>query len=907
MKLRLLTVLALLALASLPPLRAAQVGPAIQHRPHRERIRPALDEVVGRARSDLTSPAGRFGDGPIWELIHRAQLEASGAEVSLAALPDPEARIAAGRIRARDVMKLYRHDHTLAVVELTGAELDQVLEHSARYLQEYTWEADRPLAGSAMPGSDFDSAEGVTYTIDLTRPVGDRVGGLSVRGAPLDPARRLRVAVSSYRLSGGGGFEAIRRARPVWRSGRRLIRDLLIEHVRRRGTLDDRFERNWTLLPDYVTTPERPLIDRMVRLGLARRDEVRMLGAGLPARRGDLAWWLARAFGWRERKLSNAWPDVPDSLAPWLDGLLRRGVLGAAAGGDRFGTWERASLGLALDWCEAAARHAGYALGSRLGDPSFRRGLLAGVFSPDTLASGARAAPPDTLTRSQVLGIVANARFPTLRILGTTDFHGAILGGARERRTERPIGGSAVLAAHLRRLAADNPEGTVLVDGGDCFQGTMISNLAFGRPVVEQMNALGYTAVAIGNHEFDWTVDTLARRVREMRFAALGANLKERRSGRRPAWAGSDTVVVRRGVRLGILGLCYRNTPEVTLPSHVAQLRFEDDSATAARIVPRLRRRSRADVVIGIGHIPATVDTAGAVQGDLARLARGVRGVDAWLGGHSHNQVSGEVNGIPTLIAGSHGQVVAVCDLAVDPMRDRVVERRYRLVTAYADEVEPDSAIHVLVSRWNAEVAPLAAHPVGRNAHHLGRTRAGESMVGNLVTDAIRSAVEADVALQNNGGLRADLPAGEVTWGMIYEVMPFENTVVTMQLTGRELRQMLEEGLRFERVTQVSGISYRFDLGAPPFSRVSSLTHPDGTPVDENLSYRVACNNFMAEGGDNYETLARGRERRKTGLAVRDLLAEYVRKLTDGSGSVDYRPEGRVVRVPGSPPPARGD
>src|SRR5207302_8685355 len=142
------------------------------------------------------------------------------------------------------------------------------------------------------------------------------------------------------------------------------------------------------------------------------------------------------------------------------------------------------------------------------------------------------------------LAMVANTRFPTLRILETTDFHGAILGGAHERRTGRAIGGSAVLAAWIERLRAENPEGTVLVDGGDLFQGTMISNLEFGRPMVEQMNALGYAAAAIGNHEFDWTADTLARRVREMHFAALGANMVERRTGRRPKWARADTVVL---------------------------------------------------------------------------------------------------------------------------------------------------------------------------------------------------------------------------------------------------------------------------------------------------------------------------------------------------------------------------
>ena len=126
----------------------------------------------------------------------------------------------------------------------------------------------------------------------------------------------------------------------------------------------------------------------------------------------------------------------------------------------------------------------------------------------------------------------------------------------------------------------------------------MISNLQFGRPVVEQMNAIGYSAMAIGNHEFDWSADTLAARIRGMKFAALAANMVERKTRRLPKWARPDTVVSRRGVRVGILGMAYRYTPTVTLAKYVAHLTFEDDSATAARLVPRLQTRS--DIVISV-------------------------------------------------------------------------------------------------------------------------------------------------------------------------------------------------------------------------------------------------------------------------------------------------------------------
>ncbi len=865
--------------------------------PYHRTAEAGLDEPIGHAAGPIGSPRGRLEEGPLWELVHRAQLAASGAEVSLAGLFDPEARLSAGTLTVRDALRLYPYDNTLVVVELTGDQLKRTLERAALAFAGYTYEDGRPLLEPGASGLNFDSAEGVTYEVDLTRPPGDRILHLGFHDAPLAADRKLKVVINSYRANGGGGFEELRLAPRLW-SSPRGVREWIVDYIRAAGTLEATHARNWRLLPDYVAAPERPLIDRLVRQGVAPRAEVQRLEPDQPAQRGDLAYWLARAYGWREKRLSGAFADVPDSLEPWLDGLLKRRVLGQSANADFIKPFLNASVYTALEWCERAARYEHYALGPGDLDWSFRLGLVTGTsLERDSLQHGALGRLV-TLTRAQLLGVIANARFPVVRVLETTDFHGAILPGARERRSNRALGGSAVLAAHLSRLRAENPEGTVLVDGGDLFQGTMISNLQFGRPVVEQMNALGYAAAAIGNHEFDWSADTLALRVRAMRFAALGANMIERRTGRMPKWVRADTVVARRGVRIGILGLCYRNTPTVTLARYVAALRFDDDSATAARRVPRLRKIDKAQVVIGVGHIPAEADSARHARGgDLPRLAH-VPGVDVWLGGHSHNLILDQVGGIPILIAGSHGQAVGVCDLVVDPVRSTVIERHAWLVTTYADEVTPDSLMLARVERWNRGVAPIAAVPIGRNARALQRG-GPESTVGDFVADAIRARVHADVALQNSGGLRADLAAGVVTRGAIYEVMPFDNTIYTMVLTGAEVKLALEQGLQFGRVAQVSGIAYRYDPSRPELERVIALTLADGAPLDPARRYLVACNDFMATGGDNYGVLSKGAERRDTALLVRDAMEAIVAARSANGGALDLQADGRIIRDSG--------
>lgn len=859
-------------------------------RPYAEATRTALAERVATAAGPIAAPRGRFADSNLWRLIHQVQLDVTKADVSLAALFDPSVRIAAGPITRRDLLRIYPYDNSLDMVEMTGAALKQALEQSARGLAAYTYEDGRPLTEPGWPAWNFDMAAGVRYEVDLTRPAGDRIVNLTWQGKALDPAQVLTVAVNGYRANGGGAFASVAKAKKLWTSTNTMP-EILEAWARSRGTIDLDDTAEWSLLPDYAPTPERPLIDRLVRLGAIPRGDVRRMIPDAPARRVDLAYGLGRAFGWRSKRFSDAYADVPDSAEAWVDGVLRAGVLTGVTSGDKFQPFLPVSLANALDWSERAARKSRYALAPGLSDPSFRRSLVTGVSIPRTAKGFAF---PDTITRAQWLGILCNLRYPSVRVLETTDFHGAILGGSRERRSGRPIGSSPALAAAIERLRAENPEGTVLVDGGDIYQGTMISNLQYGRPVVEQMNALGYVALSVGNHEFDWTADTLKQRILEMKFPALAANMIERKSGKRPWWVRADTTVLRRGAAVGVFGIAYPGTPRVTLPAYVAHLRFEDDSLWGTRLAPQLRKKGAA-VVVGLGHLPAETDSTRKARGDLARLARDVKGVDVWFGGHSHNVVDDRVGGTPAIISGSHGQWVGQCDLVVDPVARRVLERETRMNQVWAD-VPVDSAWTSRVTRWNANVAPIAAQVLGRIDHALSRTRP-EAPIGNFIADAMRLASGADIALQNPGGMRGDLPAGTITRGGVYEIMPFDNTIVTMELTGAEVRKALEQALRGDRVTQVSGLRYVIDTDRPAMSRVVSITNPDGTPFDEAKTYKVAANNFMASGGDSYDALAGGRDKVDTGLVIRGAMEAFVREKCAGGASLPVNVDGRIKRA----------
>jgi len=306
--------------------------------------------------------------------------------------------------------------------------------------------------------------------------------------------------------------------------------------------------------------------------------------------------------------------------------------------------------------------------------------------------------------------------------------------------------------------------------------------------------------------------------------------------------------------------------------------------------------------VLGVGHIPAETDSTRRARGDLPRLGH-IATIDAWFGGHSHNVVDDKVDGRPVMIAGSQGQYLAEADLVMDPIQKKVVESAQRVLTVYAD-VPLDSAWTARVAHWNADVAPIAAQPLGQAGVALHR-RAPEATIGDLICDAMRADAKVDFAFQNPGGMRADLDQGPITRGEIYAVMPFDNTIVTMELTGALVKQALNQSLRSNRVTQVSGLKYVIGPAAsvngarPANWQLVSATLADGTPLDDAKTYTVAVNNFMASGGDQYDALAQGRNRTDTGRLIRDAMEAWVQSQCAGGKSLDLPGDGRITRADG--------
>jgi 2',3'-cyclic-nucleotide 2'-phosphodiesterase (5'-nucleotidase family) len=486
---------------------------------------------------------------------------------------------------------------------------------------------------------------------------------------------------------------------------------------------------------------------------------------------------------------------------------------------------------------------------------------------------------------------VSEADSTLLRVLAITDFHGALEPRVWGWSEGRPVGGAAAIKVWLDSLARDCGCTTVRLDGGDGMRGTPVSNFEFGRPVIAAFNAFGIDAAAVGDHDFDWGVDTLQARLGEAHYQFVAANISDS-SGRAPGRIEPWTVIARGGAKVAVIGLTTRHAPETSAPRNVAGLTFGNLADAVRRLLPAAR--AAADFVIVLAHAGEVCDT-GACRDEIFELARALdsASVDLIVAGHTHQRVDTVVHGIPIVQAGNAGRAIAVVDFVRAGSRGRQV--RTRLETPWADAVTPDRDLAAAVSREIRAVDSLTARTVATLRTSLGRSGV-EYPLGRLIADAYRNIGKADVAIMNNGGIRADLPAGRVSYGALFEAQPFQNRLVRVTVTGAALREALEHALAGgEPHAHIAGLEVWFDPARPDGQRIRRIRMLDGRSLEPRRTYSIAVPDFLAEGGDGFAMLVAA-PRTDTGMVDLDAVIAYLGVLPQPVSAPDgarFHREGR--------------
>lgn len=512
-----------------------------------------------------------------------------------------------------------------------------------------------------------------------------------------------------------------------------------------------------------------------------------------------------------------------------------------------------------------------------------------------------------------------------LQLLALNDFHGNLeppAGTVRLPDGTVPAGGGAWLAAHVARLRAEEPD-TLVVGAGDLVGASpLASALTHDEPSIALMDALGLDVSSVGNHEFDEGLDELLRLQRGgcrrdepckgagfpgARFTYLAANVVDR-TGRTILPA---TVIKKvGGASVGFIGVVLRETPSVVTPSGVAGLTFGDEAEAVNAAVPKLREAGVDAVVVLIhqGGAQAPGSPPGECRGfsgPLVDIAQRFRGVDVIVSGHTHQAyVCPELGGALATSAGAYGRLITRIELDLDPATHRVLSRRATQV-AVTHDLDPEPHAKAVVDRAVAEAAPLASRRVGRLAVALTRaaSSAGESALGDAIADAHLAATRktgATVAFTNSGGLRADLPAGEVSYAQAFAAQPFGNTLVTFTLSGAQLVTALEQqwlGSRPKVLQPSANVAYSWSATAPPGGKVvPGALKVDGRTLAPDAQVRVTVNSFLAAGGDGFGVFADGIDR-VGGPPDLEALVEYLRPTLEGA-PLPKPPGPRMTQVP---------
>jgi 5'-nucleotidase len=501
-----------------------------------------------------------------------------------------------------------------------------------------------------------------------------------------------------------------------------------------------------------------------------------------------------------------------------------------------------------------------------------------------------------------------------LQVLALNDFHGQLVGREKDGRK---VGGAAVLKAYLDRERGRFDGETLIVQSGDLVGASSPeSALPEDEPTIMFMNSLANAHCGkdrdprcnlvgtLGNHELDEGEDELLRLIRggpspkgpflEDPFIGstadtISANVVDTRTEKTmfPPFA------IKRigGVAVAFVAATAVETALLVRPEMIRRTRFLDEAAAINETVEQLRREGvRAFVVLlhaGGEQTPyegATRKDAGEVTGRIVSIVGALDGeVDVVISGHTHeftNALLPNAGGRDVLVtqAFSDGRAYADIELELDARTGDVIGKSAVIETTWADAVTQDRETEALIARALAIVGPRLSREIGRLSAPATRDRslAGESTLGDLVADAQRQAVSADVAFMNPGGLRADLAAGLVTLQNLLEVHPFGNTLVVMTLTGAQIAALLEQQWQEERarILQVSGVRYAWSETSPRGARVREI-EIGGAPLDPHKRYTVAVNDFLAEGGDGFTIFAQGQERRNGPLDI-EALESYL-------------------------------
>ena len=477
---------------------------------------------------------------------------------------------------------------------------------------------------------------------------------------------------------------------------------------------------------------------------------------------------------------------------------------------------------------------------------------------------------------------LVNGKARVVDVLSINDFHGALV--------EEPKGknvGAAKLATVVFEAKKANPN-TVLVSGGDLYQGSALSAITKGAVVNEYLAYLGLVDSAVGNHEFDWGPGNFATWSKDGKFPFLAANIIDRKTGAVATWAKPYHVILVGGHTIVFVGFSTMETLTKAKAEFVADYEFQEPAKIAAKLVPEIIAKEKPELIIAVTHLPSEADSkdAGKVLGmaelnELDALAK-VAGINAIVTGHSHNTVAGKINGIPVVQGYYNGRALGKLSIAFAADGRSVITPSYLEAYKTKDKIAEDAGAAKIYADYNARFgAGLNAKVAVVTGDLSHAKKANVTPMGKWACDVLKARYGVQVYVQNGGGLRKGFIAGDAKVSDFWELMPFDNYTVTFKTTGKVLKEIIANGLDsvdFDN-GQFSGVTVKYKPGVAGAAKIQTLTLDDGRVVADDALYTLGTNDFQFYGGDKYTMIKPNASAiTETFEPVRDVLIDIAKK-----------------------------
>ncbi|GAB6169590.1 5'-nucleotidase C-terminal domain-containing protein [Clostridium carnis] len=465
-------------------------------------------------------------------------------------------------------------------------------------------------------------------------------------------------------------------------------------------------------------------------------------------------------------------------------------------------------------------------------------------------------------------------------ILSINDFHGSVLESGKNI-------GAAKMAGVINkyRSKANDIYSVIPVSAGDSFQGTAISNLTHGAPVIDMYKSIGLETSAIGNHEFDWDRSDFANWQKDGGFDFVAANIVYKKTGELVDFAKPYIMIERNGAKIAFIGIATTDTVTSTKADKIEDLDFLDPVETLDKW-SEIARKDGANAIVALTHSGAIEEKDGSIVGEAADIAKDAKDVDAVIAAHNHRFVDGYVNGIPVVQGGYNGRGVATIRFTFDNDKNLISAEPYTHVFVGKEDILPvDAGVKALIDKHNENLGPIFAEKVAYIENKLDHDRnKGVTPLGITVSEAMRKITGTQISINNGGGIRRALEAGDITVGDMYEILPFDNTIVTLDVKGEDLVKLIEHGINPPSFGwgQYAGLKVWYDEAT---GKVTSMRLSDGTKIKMNEYYSVAINDFMLTGGDGYD-FSNAINVVNTQIVMRDSIADEWK--INGVPSLDY-------------------